>query len=106
MNTFQNLSKSRQDKTPMKRIIIQVFGLVQGVFFRYDTRKIARNLGLTGIVKNLPNGSVYIEAEGQEDKLLELLKFCRKGPKSARVENVTYTFEPFQSKFKGFEYSF
>ena len=90
----------------MKRIIIQVFGLVQGVFFRYDTRKIARNLGLTGIVKNLPNGSVYIEAEGQEDKLLELLKFCRKGPKSVRVENVTYTFEPFQSKFKGFEYSF
>ena len=90
----------------MKRIIIQVYGLVQGVFFRYSTRKIARKLGLTGIVKNLPDGSVYIEAEGQEDKLLELLKFCRKGPKSARVDNLEYKFEPFQSKFKGFEYSF
>ena len=56
----------------MNRIIIQVYGLVQGVFFRYTTRKIARNLGLTGIVKNLPNGSVYIEAEGPEDKLTEL----------------------------------
>ena len=90
----------------MKRIIIQIFGLVQGVFFRYSTRKIARHLGLTGIVKNLPDGSVYVEAEGPEDKLLELLKFCRRGPKSARVDNVEYKYEPFQSKFKGFEYSF
>ena len=103
---FQKLSKLYQDKTPMKRIVIQVFGLVQGVFFRYNTRKIARNLGLTGIVKNLPDGSVYIEAEGSEDKLIELLKFCKKGPRSARVDNVDCKFEPFQSKFKGFEYSF
>ena len=90
----------------MKRIIIQIFGLVQGVFFRYSTRKIARHLGLTGIVKNLPDGSVYVEAEGPEDKLLELLRFCRRGPKSARVDNIEYKYEPFQSKFKGFEYSF
>ena len=106
MNIFQKLGKLHQIKNFMKRIIIQVFGLVQGVFFRYSTRKIARNLGLTGIVKNLPEGSVYIEAEGPEDKLLELLKFCRKGPRSARVDNVEYTFEPYQSKFKGFKYSF
>jgi acylphosphatase len=90
----------------MKRLIIQVYGLVQGVFFRYSTRKLARNLGLTGIVKNLPDGSVYIEAEGPEEKLLELLKFCRKGPKSAKVDDVEFRFESFQSKFKGFEYSF
>ncbi len=90
----------------MKRLIIQVYGLVQGVFFRYSTRKLARNLGLTGIVKNLPDGSVYIKAEGPEEKLLELLKFCRKGPKSAKVDDVEFRFESFQSKFKGFEYSF
>ena len=90
----------------MKRIIIHVYGLVQGVFFRYTTRKIARNLGLTGIVKNLPNGSVYIEAEGPEDKLNELLKFAKKGPKSAEVENVKVEYKEAQYKFKGFEYSF
>jgi len=90
----------------MKKVIIHVYGLVQGVFFRYTTRKVARNLGLTGIVKNLPNGSVYIEAEGPEDKIIELLKFAKKGPKSAKVETIEYEYKEAQYKFKGFEYSF
>jgi acylphosphatase len=90
----------------MKKVIIHVYGLVQGVFFRYTTRKVGRNLGLTGIVKNLPDGSVYIEAEGPEDKLDELIKFAKKGPKSAKVESIEYIFKEAQDKFKGFEYSF
>ncbi len=90
----------------MTRIIIHVYGLVQGVFFRYTTRKIARNLGLIGIVKNLRDGSVYIEAEGPNDKLKELLKFAKKGPKSAKVETIEYEYKEAQHKFKGFEYSF
>ena len=90
----------------MKSVVIYVYGLVQGVFFRYTTRKIARNLGLTGIVKNLPNGSVYIEAEGPKDKLDELINFAKKGPKSAKVESIEYIFQDAQDKFKGFEYSF
>ena len=90
----------------MKRIIIHVYGLVQGVFFRYTTRKVARNLGLTGIVKNLPDGSVYVEAEGPEDKLIELLKFAKKGPKSAEVKNFEYEYKEAQHIFKGFEFSF
>ena len=89
----------------MKRVIIHVNGLVQGVFFRYTTRKIARSLGLTGFVKNLPNGSVYIEAEGPKDKLDELIKFAKIGPKSAQVESIEYVFKEAQDKFKGFEYS-
>ncbi|MFX0048733.1 MAG: acylphosphatase [Candidatus Hermodarchaeota archaeon] len=90
----------------MKRIIIRVFGTVQGVFFRYTTRKIARNLGLTGIVKNLPDGSVYIEAEGEDDELIELLKFAKKGPKSANVESIEYEYKEVKHKYKGFDYSF
>ena len=90
----------------MKRIIIHVYGLVQGVFFRYTTRKIARKLGLTGYVKNLYDGSVYIEAEGPENKLIELLKFAKKGPDSAKVETIVYEYKEVQHKFKGFEYSF
>jgi len=90
----------------MKRIIINVYGLVQGVFFRYTTRKVARNLGLTGYVKNMPDGSVYIEAEGPEERLRELLEFSKKGPKYAHVENVNYEIKEPQNKYKSFDYSF
>ena len=90
----------------MKRIIINVFGLVQGVFFRYTTRQVARRLGLTGYVKNMPDGSVYIEAEGPEDKLKELLEFAKKGPKHAQVEKTNYEFKDFLNKFKIFDSSF
>jgi len=51
-----------------KRIIIKVYGKVQGVFFRYTTRKIARNLGLTGTVRNMPDGSVFIEQKKVQNK--------------------------------------
>ncbi|MFX1392389.1 MAG: acylphosphatase [Promethearchaeota archaeon] len=90
----------------MKRIIINVYGLVQGVFFRYATRKVARKLDLTGYVKNMPDGSVYIEAEGPEEKLRELLEFSKQGPKHAHVEKVNYEIKDPQNKFKSFDYSF
>lgn len=90
----------------MKRIIINVYGLVQGVFFRYTTRKVARKLGLTGYVKNMPDGSVYIEAEGPEDKLNKLLEFAKKGPKHAQVEKTDYEFKDPQNQFKNFDYTF
>jgi acylphosphatase len=90
----------------MKKIIITVYGHVQGVFFRYTTRKVARKLGLTGIVKNMSDGSVYIEAEGPEDKLVELLDFAKKGPKYARVDDVKFEYEDPEKKYKGFDYAF
>lgn len=89
-----------------KRIIIKVYGLVQGVFFRYTTRKVARKLGLDGYVKNMPDGSVLIEAEGAEDKLNELLIFSKKGPVSARVDHVEYEIKSPTYQFKGFNSSF
>ena len=90
----------------MRTIIIKVYGRVQGVFFRYTTRKLARKLGLAGIVKNMPDGSVYIEAEGTEDKLLELLEFAKKGPTHAKVEEVNHEFKESENKYKGFDYDF
>jgi acylphosphatase len=90
----------------MKRIIINVYGHVQGVFFRYNTRKFARKLGLTGYVKNMPDGSVYIEAEGSEDKLTKLIKFAKKGPDSAEVDSIEYEYKQALYKFKGFDYSY
>ncbi len=90
----------------MKKIKIKVFGRVQGVFFRYTTRKIARKLGLTGYVKNMPDDTVYIEAEGPKDKLDELLKFSKKGPKDAIVKHVDHEFTEPENKFKGFNHHF
>jgi len=88
------------------KIKIKVFGYVQGVFFRYTTRKIARNLGLKGFVKNLPDGTVYIEAEGPKDKLNELLEFSKRGPKHAQVDKVEHEFKPSINEFTGFDYEF
>ena len=88
------------------KIKIKVFGYVQGVFFRYTTRKIARNLGLNGYVKNNPDGTVYIEAEGPKDKLNELLDFSKQGPKHAHVEKVEFEFIPSTNEYIDFDYEF
>ncbi len=90
----------------VSKIKIKVFGYVQGVFFRYTTRKVARKLGLTGYVKNMSDGTVYIEAEGPQDKLFELLKFSKQGPKHAQVEKIEHEFTPPTNEFKGFDYEF
>ncbi|MHA1293221.1 MAG: acylphosphatase [Promethearchaeota archaeon] len=90
----------------MKKIIIKVYGSVQGVFFRYTTKKVAKKLGLFGFVKNNPDGSVYIEAEGPEEKLMKLLDFSKVGPKHASVKNVEYEFKEAENKYNSFDYAF
>ena len=64
----------------MKRIHAKVTGKVQGVFYRASTRDTARALGLTGWVKNMPDGSVELEAQGPEDKLEQLVIWLNQGP--------------------------
>jgi len=89
-----------------KRIIIKVYGKVQGVFFRYTTKKVARGLKLTGRVKNMPDGSVFIEAEGPEEKLKQLLEFSKKGPELAIVDRVEHEILNPKNEYKRFEYDF
>jgi len=67
---------------------IHVSGMVQGVGFRWCTAREASRLGITGYVRNLSDGSVYIEAEGSPDKLEEFLSWCRKGPEAGFVDHV------------------
>ena len=69
---------------------IQVFGRVQGVGFRYYTQKKAKELEIVGFVKNKTDGSVFIEAEGNEKNLNEFLMWCRQGPSWARVQDVKF----------------
>lgn len=65
-----------------------VSGRVQGVFFRAYTCEEAQRLGLYGWVRNLPNGSVEVLAEGEPQKLEALKSFCRQGPPYARVDHL------------------
>ena len=78
----------------MKACIIKVLGKVQGVGFRFYTNKKAKELGLHGFVKNMRDGSVYIEVEGEEGKLDEFIIWVNDGPEWARVDEVIIQSKP------------
>lgn len=71
-----------------KQAILKITGDVQGVCYRSYARQNAERLGLCGWVKNMPDGSVEIEATGSESNIREFIDLCRKGPPSANVLGV------------------
>lgn len=81
----------------MKHLDIKVYGLVQGIFFRATAREQADKLEITGFARNETDGSVYIEAEGEEEKLDEFVSWCKVGPTSAKVEKVETTESPLKN---------
>lgn len=72
----------------MKSYHVRVIGRVQGVGFRYYTLEQARSLGISGWVKNLPDGSVEITATGQEQDMNIFLENVKKGPSFSRVTDM------------------
>ena len=72
----------------MKACKIDITGKVQGVFFRVHACTKARELSITGTVKNMPDGSVQIIAEGDEEKLNQMIRWCHAGPLLAVVDEV------------------
>ena len=72
----------------MKRVHALVAGKVQGVFFRVTAQKKAQELGLSGWVRNLPDGRVEVVAEGDKESLEMFVDHLRIGPPAAEVENV------------------
>ncbi len=85
------------------RIHAIISGRVQGVFYRASTRDKAVSLGLTGWVRNLPDGRVELVAEGPKDSIDELISWCWDGPTYARVEEVQVQDETPTGEFKEFE---
>lgn len=74
-----------------KNLQITISGRVQGVGFRYSALHKAQQLGIKGFVKNMYDGSVFIEAEADEISMDHFLIWCHKGPSFSRVEKVSTT---------------
>jgi len=86
----------------MKHINIKISGQVQGVFFRASAKEEAESRGLTGFVRNEPDGSIFIEAEGPQDKLEDYLNWCRHGNSPARVTGMEFLFSDELKNFTDF----
>ena len=78
----------------------RVTGRVQGVGFRWWTRSLATRLGLSGSVRNLPDGSVAVHARGRQEQLTALKEKLAEGPPGAHVESV----EPLPFSAEGIRY--
>jgi len=81
-----------------------VHGYVQGVYYRVFVSHVAKSLGLRGYVRNLPRlNAVEVHAEGDREKLEELLKQLEVGPPEAVVENVEVNWSEFTGQFSNFD---
>ena len=85
----------------LQSVTITVEGLVQGVFYRQSTKAKAIESGITGEIKNKPDGNVHIIATGTEPQLEQFINWCNKGPEMAIVTEVKVEQIPLIS-FKGF----
>lgn len=85
-----------------KRIQLLIRGRVQGVYFRAAAMREARRLGITGWVRNRPDGCVELLAEGEEDAIKELSSWANHGPSSARVDHVDVRWRGYTGEFPEF----
>ncbi|MCC6764663.1 MAG: acylphosphatase [Deltaproteobacteria bacterium] len=84
------------------RLRLHITGRVQGVWYRGATEREARQLGVDGWVRNLPDGSVEALVEGAPGAVRTLADWCRTGPPGARVRAVVETPEPAGPDLAGF----
>jgi len=77
----------------MKRAHVFVSGRVQGVWFRASTRDKAEALFINGWVRNLPDGRVEAVFEGDDEKVKEMVEWCRRGPPLAHVDRMDVEYE-------------
>lgn len=86
----------------MVRIHAHIYGKVQGVFFRLSTQKKAQAAGVSGWVRNRPDGSVEAVFEGDQAAVDTVLEWCRNGPSHARVDRVITKAEIFSNRYDDF----
>ena len=85
------------------RAHVYVTGYVQGVFFRHSAAQRASAAGLSGWVKNLPDGRVEAVIEGERNAVERIVEWCKQGPPHATVEAVEVEWEAVSGDFSGFQ---
>ena len=88
--------------TDLASVQVIVYGFVQGVYFRDFTSRQAVKLGLTGYVRNLPEGTVEVQAEGERKHLEELIDHLKVGPPAAKVTEVVTNWSEYTGSYSGF----
>jgi acylphosphatase len=84
------------------RAHVFVSGIVQGVFFRVETRNEAMQRNVSGWVRNTSDGGVEAIFEGEKEDVEQLIDFCRRGPPSARVTKIDVQWEEYTGEFRAF----
>lgn len=94
---------NRPENTDPIKIKANIYGVVQGVGFRYTTKYLADQLGISGIVRNENDGSVYVEALGTTEQIEQFIQELAKGPSpSAIVDKVIIEYDDSITNYKGF----
>lgn len=89
-----------------EQVRVLVSGLVQGVGFRHATYRQALREGVTGWVRNLPDGRVEAVFQGPPDPVDAMARWCEHGPGLARVDEIDVQREPAEADYESFEISF
>lgn len=85
------------------RARIFISGKVQGVFFRQNARQKAKELEITGWIRNLTDGRVEAVFEGEKENIEKMIDWAKKGPIWAKVEKLEVFWEKYQGEFNNFE---
>jgi len=86
------------------RLEVRISGRVQGVWFRDSTQREATRIGdLTGFVRNVPDGTVEVVAEGPREACESLLEWCGRGPRMARVDGIRHSWSRPRQEFQTFQ---
>jgi acylphosphatase len=72
----------------MKHVNIRIYGRVQRIGFRFQSMQVAYKFNVTGLVRNMDDGSVHIEAEGEVSNIEKFIEWCKIGPLGARIEKI------------------
>lgn len=83
--------------------LIEVYGIVQGVGMRYSVFRKAKALGIKGYVRNRPDGSVEIVAEGYKDNIEKLIDYIRNGIRWARVDDIIVHWDDYKARYNSFD---
>ncbi len=97
------LGRGEGGKMAKKAVHLLISGKVQGVFYRATAAQLAQKLGLSGWVRNLPDGRVEAFVQGEEDGVEEFVRWCWKGPPAARVLDIQVAPMAVDPNLGGFE---